>query len=269
MARLDALVEAAASGTWVALDGSGSWDASGRKVAYRWRVEGPRGPVELTDPSSPRPRARTQGPGAYHAWLTVDAGGEVSTATRLDFALEAGPDTKVPPRLLARPSSPASAVATEFVQLYIGQTPLSPAPARLSADGTALLASVTLSSATTNGTVLSLEKVLENGQFFFPHQVVRTYTVRLSATASRQLVLGDPGTLFVNPEVLGQPQNILVALGNNVPAFPTGPQGSACSLGGRWGAADGAAFLVALLPVFLRRRRRAGVPPTFAFAART
>ncbi|MBI3893049.1 MAG: hypothetical protein HY303_16145 [Candidatus Wallbacteria bacterium] len=247
VARVDALVETG-NACEAVLDGRRSWDPTGRPLTYGWRVTGPSGPMELEEPSSPRLRARLGGCGLYQAELTVKAGCE-EAASRLAFDLQAkgpvaaggGPEgaAVLPGKtafLQVLPSVPPSAVETVFVQLYIGQQPLGTTPAALSSDGTARLESVTITAGTTNGAVLTLEQVLENGQFFFPHKVLRTYNVRISATAALQIILGDPGTLFLNPASVGSPQNVLVALGNQVPAIDERPNGGGCAMGGEKGA---------------------------------
>ncbi len=149
------------------------------------------------------------------------------------------------------------------MQLYEGTRPLSPAPVTLTPELTARLIGVTLSATTTDGTVLTLERVREDGQFYFPHEVLRTYTVRLSSSSSMQLVLGDPGTVFVNRALLGQTIDISVILGNQVPAPEggTGQRGCAMGAGRGSGVLDLSVWALVLAALRFSAGRRSGRCP--------
>lgn len=276
----------------VRLDATASRGAAGPVAAFRWslareadgsalvpvgsRVAG------VDQPSSATPVLTLDLPGTFTLELSVYDGVAWSEPARLALlAVEAEPAgpaiaaagaAKQGPRpalrgervaVYATSGGDPVAALDDFVQIYEGTRPLSPAPVPLTAERTARLVGVTLSATTTDGTVLTLERVREDGQFYFPHEVLRTYTVRLSNNSSMQLVLGDPGTVFVNRALLGQTIDITVNLGNQVPAIVggTGSRGCALGDGSGSGALDLAALALVLAALPFSAGRRSGPGP--------
>lgn len=226
----------------------------GKPLAFVWRqLAGPA--IVLSNPSARittfvMPRIGRNRRTRYVFSLFVDNGRDRSAPFNV-AALQAGTETT---------SSDCSNLSSAqvYLQLFLGERALSPAPARASAEGGATIDGVVLPGSTRSGDVMTLEQVQADGTPIVAKSILRSYALQFINGGATQLTLGDSGTLFLDSSILDK---VLAAL-----VLPPGSQSAAGAVATGSGGGchlsaaspSAAAWLPLVLLLLVARRKRRG-----------